>query len=49
MSEEKKPYQLPEGWTTVKVGDLAYFINGKTFNTKEWKRKGVPIIRIQKV
>lgn len=32
---------------TMKLGQLASFINGYPFKPSEWKEKGIPIIRIQ--
>ena len=38
---------LPMGWTIIKVGDAAEYINGRAFKPEEWETKGLPIIRIQ--
>lgn len=38
---------VPEGWCTICVGDLAEYTNGKAFKPSDWERKGLPIIRIQ--
>ena len=38
---------LPSGWTIIKVGNAAEYINGRAFKPEEWKSKGLPIIRIQ--
>ncbi|MFP4534025.1 MAG: restriction endonuclease subunit S, partial [Desulfobacterales bacterium] len=38
---------LPLGWTYAKLGELAIYVNGKAFKPKDWKKKGLPIIRIQ--
>lgn len=35
------------GWTIIKVGDAAEYINGRAFKPEEWETKGLPIIRIQ--
>lgn len=34
-------------WNTIKLGDAATFINGYAFKPSEWKKSGLPIIRIQ--
>jgi len=39
--------QLPDGWTTIKVGDVAIYTNGRAFKPEDWMREGLPIIRIQ--
>lgn len=38
---------LPEGWRFVQLGELSEYINGFAFKPKDWKNKGLPIIRIQ--
>ena len=39
--------KLPEGWTILKVGNVAEYINGRAFKLEEWEQTGLPIIRIQ--
>jgi len=39
--------QLPVGWVSVSLGNLAQYINGKGFKKNDWKTDGIPIIRIQ--
>ena len=38
---------MPEGWTILKVGNVAEYINGRAFKPEEWEQTGLPIIRIQ--
>jgi type I restriction enzyme S subunit len=38
---------LPEGWMLSPIGDLCFLFNGRAFKTTEWKKNGLPIIRIQ--
>lgn len=38
---------LPNGWTTIKVGNAATYINGRAFKPEEWRSEGLPIVRIQ--
>ena len=38
---------LPPGWALTDIGTLGRYINGRGFGKAEWKRSGVPIIRIQ--
>ncbi|GMV26426.1 MAG: hypothetical protein AMXMBFR58_24570 [Phycisphaerae bacterium] len=37
----------PPGWTIVRVGDLVKLDNGFAFKPTDWKKSGLPIIRIQ--
>jgi len=45
ISEQE--YDLPEGWTYARLGDLLNPINGKAFKPSDWSEEGLPIIRIQ--
>ena len=38
---------IPKDWQIVKLVDIATYINGYPFSPKDWKEKGLPIIRIQ--
>ncbi len=38
---------IPEEWDVSNVGDVCTLINGRGFKPHEWKRSGLPIIRIQ--
>lgn len=39
--------KLPPGWATTDIGSLGRYINGRGFGKDEWKKCGLPIIRIQ--
>lgn len=39
--------RIPSHWTTIPVGDLVHLINGRAFKPADWKKSGLPIIRIQ--
>jgi type I restriction enzyme, S subunit len=34
-------------WKTYKLGDLARYVNGMAFKPDDWKKSGLPIVRIQ--
>jgi type I restriction enzyme S subunit len=34
-------------WKDYALGDLAQFINGRAFKSKDWSKSGLPIVRIQ--
>lgn len=44
---EELGYEIPEGWKTVNLWDIAEYINGMPFKPEDWKDNGTPIIRIQ--
>ena len=47
INQEDMPFNCPEGWVWVKLGELLEMFNGRAFKSTEWGIKGMPIIRIQ--
>lgn len=50
--EEKEidaPYELPEGWKWVRLGDVCKFENGYAFKSDNFSDKGTPVIRITNI
>ena len=39
--------EVPKGWGVVKIKDISELINGRAFKPEDWKKNGLPIIRIQ--
>ena len=39
-------YNLAD-WETFRLGDLATYVNGRAFRPSDWKKSGMPIVRIQ--
>ncbi len=39
--------ELPPGWALTDIGTLGRYVNGRGFRKDEWKKVGLPIIRIQ--
>lgn len=46
ISEEEKPFELPEGWEWSRVSDVTSFINGYAFKSSSFKSDGVGIVKI---
>ena len=38
---------LPNGWTSVLIGEVLTLINGRGFKQSEWRSSGLPIVRIK--
>lgn len=38
---------MKEDWIECELGEVANYINGRAFKPTEWKKSGIPIIRIQ--
>jgi type I restriction enzyme S subunit len=42
-------WDIPESWAETTLGEISDFKNGRGFKSSEWKKSGLPIIRIQNV
>lgn len=47
--EIEAPYELPEGWKWVRLGDVCSFENGYAFQSDKFSSLGVPVIRITNI
>jgi type I restriction enzyme, S subunit len=47
IDAEEVPFDIPENWRLVRLGDALELINGRAFKPSEWSDSGLPIIRIQ--
>lgn len=47
INPEEIPYELPDIWEWIRVGDCLNLINGRAFKPTEWSSEGLPIVRIQ--
>ena len=43
----KIPFDIPDNWCWVRLGEVCTFVNGRAFKPKEWGKEGLPIVRIQ--
>jgi type I restriction enzyme S subunit len=46
ITPDEIPYNLPENWEWVRLGDIIEFFNGYAFKSNEYQLSGVGIIRI---
>lgn len=47
--EESELGEIPKGWKTGELSDLADFQNGYAFKTKDWSDEGHPVVKIGNV
>lgn len=47
IKPEEIPFEIPKSWEWVRLGEILNLFNGHSFKQTEWKKTGVPIIRIQ--
>ena len=47
ISEDEKPFEIPESWEWVRLGSLISYQNGYAYNSSEMNKegKGVPVIK----
>ncbi|KKI45957.1 restriction endonuclease subunit S [Hafnia alvei] len=46
ISEEEKPFELPNGWEWVRLGDAVEVINGRAYKKHEMLQSGTPLLRV---
>ena len=47
ITEDEKPFGIPDSWEWVRVGEIISIYNGKAFKASDWSPQGLPIVRIQ--
>ncbi len=45
VAEDEKPFELPQGWEWVSVGDVVEMLNGYAFKSEWFKTKGTRLLR----
>lgn len=45
ITEEEKPFELPNGWAWVRLGALYSFLNGFAFKSEWFQKDGVKLLR----
>lgn len=46
VSEEEKPFELPEGWERIRLGNALEVINGRAYKKHEMLDSGTPLLRV---
>ena len=47
VSQDVAPFEVPDRWAWVRIGEAMDLINGRAFKPTEWSTTGIPIVRIQ--
>ena len=47
LSFSDVPFQVPENWALVRLGQTLDLVNGRAFKPSDWTQTGLPIVRIQ--
>ncbi|MFC2991955.1 restriction endonuclease subunit S [Halomonas tibetensis] len=46
ITEEEKPFELPEGWQWARLSDVLRVINGRAYKKHEMLQEGTPLLRV---
>ena len=46
---ENMPFEIPDSWEWVRLGELCTFDNGYAFSSKDYKKSGIPLVRISNI
>ncbi|MBQ9207738.1 MAG: restriction endonuclease subunit S [Treponema sp.] len=46
ITDEEKPFEIPEGWEWVRLGNVSRINGGYSFKSTEYTEKGIRVIRI---
>lgn len=46
ISDEEKPFELPQGWEWVRLGNVIDYVNGFAFSSKDFTTQGIGVVKI---
>jgi type I restriction enzyme S subunit len=46
ISEDEKPFELPQGWEWIRLGNALEVINGRAYKKHEMLESGTPLLRV---
>lgn len=46
ITDEEKPFEIPDGWKWVRLGEISRINGGYSFKSTEYTEKGIRVIRI---
>lgn len=46
ISDEEKPFELPQGWECARLADLVNILNGRAYKKEELLGTGTPVLRV---
>lgn len=49
VSKEKQPYKIPNNWCWTYFKDIFYIENGYAFKKIDYKKEGIPLVRISNI
>ena len=49
ISEDEKPFDIPDSWEWVRLGDIFNITSSKRVMKKEWQKDGIPFYRAREI
>ena len=49
VSKEEQPYKIPNNWCWTYFKDIFYIENGYAFKKIDYKKEGIPLVRISNI
>ena len=49
ITEEEKPFDVPEGWMWARFGDVVNIVSARRVHQADWKKEGVPFYRAREI
>ncbi|SUA48737.1 restriction modification system DNA specificity domain [Neisseria zoodegmatis] len=49
ISEDEKPFAIPENWVWVRIGEIFEITSARRVHQKDWKTSGIPFYRAREI
>ena len=49
ITEDEKPFEIPEGWMWVRFGNVVNIVSARRVHQSDWKKEGVPFYRAREI
>lgn len=49
ISEEEKPFEIPDSWEWIRFGEVFNIVSSRRVHQSEWRKEGVPFYRAREI
>ena len=49
ITDDEKPYAIPDSWEWIKWGDIGEIVSARRVHQQDWKTKGIPFYRAREI
>ncbi len=49
ISEDEIPFEIPDNWIWVKLGEIVNIVSARRVHKKDWKNEGIPFYRAREI